>query len=181
MRWLHLNYEPHTPRWAIATAHVIPLLAVPSGLWRIALGVGIPVGFTGELAELYAAPGWITPYVIGLTILSEAAALTSFALVQRWGVVVPARVPFVGGRQLPTWLVAAVATVGVVGIGVMTATTVAFWNGPENMGDPDSPQGVAGVIMTATYVPLVAWAPLLGLLTGAYVWRRARYCTSRQI
>ena len=81
---------PGVARWAVWAAHVIPLLAVPSGLWRIALGIGVPMGFSGDLARVYAAPGWITPYVIALTVLSEAVALLSFALITRWGETVPA-------------------------------------------------------------------------------------------
>ena len=60
------------PHWVNVVAHVVPLTTLPSGLYRLALGLGVPVGFSGELAEVYRAPGWvITPYVIGLSLLSE--------------------------------------------------------------------------------------------------------------
>lgn len=77
------------PGWVDRAAHVVPWTTVPSGLWRIALGFGVPVGFTGELAELYRAPGWITPYVIVLTLVIEALALLTLGLVKPWGEVLP--------------------------------------------------------------------------------------------
>lgn len=158
-------------RWA---ANAIPIIVIPSGLWRIALGVGIPVGFSGELGELYRAPGWITPYVFGLTLATEAAALLCLGLVRRWGEVVPDWVPRIGGRKIPVRPVVAAATLGVIALTMITIPTVALWNGPENMGDPDSPQGLAGLIMTACYAPQIAWAPLLAVLTVAYYRRRTR-------
>jgi hypothetical protein len=160
------------PRWARWAALTVPLLGVPSGLWRIALGVGIPVGFTGELAELYRAPGWITPYVLALTLAIEAAALTALALVRPWGEVLPRWVPLVGGRRVPTPVGVGIAVAGVVCLTAIAVPTVALWNGPENMGDPDAPQGVAGLVMTACYAPLLAWPPLLAALTVHYYRRR---------
>ena len=84
------------PRWADRVALAVPLLLLPSGLWRIALGVGIPMGFSGELAGIFSAPGWITPYVFALSILTEAFALLTLGLVRPWGEVVPRWVPWVG-------------------------------------------------------------------------------------
>jgi len=162
---------PGAPRWAVVCAHLVPLLVVPSGIWRLVLGAGVPVGFTGELAELYVAPGWITPYVVLLTLASELAAMTSFALVARWGEVVPSWVPMWRGRTLPRAVVAGVAAAGTVGLTLVAVPTVALWNGPDNMGDPDAPQGLAGLVMTACYAPMLAWPPLLAALTVAY-WRR---------
>ncbi|MEV0806571.1 hypothetical protein [Micromonospora sp. NPDC050200] len=161
------------PRWAVWAARAVPLLALPSGLWRIALGVGIPVGFTGELARLYHAPGWITPYVFALTLAVEAVALLTLGLVRPWGEVVPRWVPRSDGRPVPTAFAVTVALLGVVALTLIAIPTVALWNGPENMGDPEAPQGVAGWVMTACYAPQLAWPPLLAAVTVAY-WRRRR-------
>lgn len=160
-------------RWEYRIAHLIPWLLVPSGLWRIALGIGIPVGFTGELAKLYAAPGWITPYVFALTLVTELAALSAFAFVQRWGVVIPSGLPF-GGKRWPVWLVIVAGVIEVVIVASMTWTMASTWDGPENMGDPDAPQGAARVVMTITYLPAIAWAPLLAILVVSYALRRSR-------
>ncbi|WP_185734798.1 hypothetical protein [Micromonospora globispora] len=161
------------PRWARWAAHAVPLLVLPSGLWRIALGVGIPIGFTGELGRLYHAPGWITPYVFALTLAAEAVALLTLGLVRPWGEVVPGWVPRLGGRRIPTALPVTVAAIGALALTLIAIPTVALWNGPENMGDPDAPQGLAGWIMTACYAPQLAWPPLLAAVTVAY-WRRRR-------
>ncbi|MFC0005719.1 hypothetical protein [Micromonospora siamensis] len=161
------------PRWAEWAARAVPWLVLPSGLWRIALGLGVPMGFTGELARLYHAPGWITPYVIALTALAEAAALLTLGLVRPWGEVLPRWVPRWGGRRVPVGLAVTVAALGVLALTVLAVPTVAVWNGPENMGDPDAPQGVAGALMTACYAPQLAWPPLLAAVTYAY-WRRRR-------
>lgn len=160
-------------RWETAIAHLIPWLLVPSGLWRIALGLGVPVGFTGELAELYAAPGWITSYVFALTLLTELAGLTAFAFVQRWGVVVPTGLPG-ASRPWPPWLVFGAGLLEVVIVASATLPMAINWDGPENMGDPDAPQGAARVIMTIAYLPALAWAPLLAVLIGAAALRRLR-------
>jgi hypothetical protein len=34
---------PNVPRWAVLAAHAVPLITLPSGLWRIALVAGAPV------------------------------------------------------------------------------------------------------------------------------------------
>jgi hypothetical protein len=48
------------------------------------------------------------------------------------------------------------------------------WNGPENMGHPDAPDGAAYWVMTACYAPLLLWGPLLAVVTAAYYRRRRR-------
>ena len=85
---------------------------LPSGLWRVALGVGVPVGFSGELAEIYGAPGWITPYVIILSLLAEGCALLTLGLVRPWGERVPAWIPRFGGLRIPTMVVVVPAAAG---------------------------------------------------------------------
>ncbi|MFD3873080.1 hypothetical protein [Streptomyces sp. NPDC058623] len=37
------NALPDVPRWAVLTAYAVPLVTLPSGLWRIALVAGLPV------------------------------------------------------------------------------------------------------------------------------------------
>lgn len=169
---------PGTPRWANVAAHLVPLTALPSGLWRLALGVGVPVGFSGELADLYGAPGWITPYVIVLSLLAEALALLTLGLVQPWGEQVPNWVPRLGGRSIPTMAAVVPAAVGALLITTINWTSAAMWFGPENNGDPDAPHGVAGFVMTACYAPLLAWGPLLGAVTFAYYRRRRSHLTT---
>jgi hypothetical protein len=160
------------PRWVNVVAHVVPLTTLPSGLYRLAIGLGVPVGFSGELAEVYRAPGWfITPYVVGLSLLSEGLALLTLGLVKPWGEVVPRWVPGLGGRAIPTAVAAATAGLGAVAVTWIMFTSVLRW-GIFAGSDPDVPHGIARLVMDASYAPLLAWGPLLAIVTVAYVVRR---------
>jgi hypothetical protein len=162
------------PRWIDRIAHVVPLLGVPSALWRFAMGFGIPVGFHGSMARLYEGPGWVTVYVTVLNALMEGAAFLTIGLVRPWGEVMPGWVPYIGGRRIPTWAAVVPAAIGVVVLLFLT-TQIAFnWGDPEP-NDPDAgnyPSGVAGVVMYVCYAPLIAWGPLLAVVTVAYCLRR---------
>ncbi|MFD3546307.1 hypothetical protein ACFWUW_11960 [Streptomyces sp. NPDC058655] len=70
------------PVWARRTAHAIALCAVPSGLWRIAMASGVPVGYSEQvLRDVFDIPGWGVAYVVGLSVLAELAALFPLLLV----------------------------------------------------------------------------------------------------
>ena len=162
------------PRWIQWAAYLVPLTTLPSGIWRIVLGVGIPVGFHGELAESLAGPGWITIYVIVLSVVTEAAAYLAVGLVRPWGEVFPSWVPRLRGRTVPVMGAVIPAVVGAVALFYFVVASAFAWNSPENMGDPDAPHGFAGLVMTAVYAPMLLWPPLLLLVTVAYYRRRRR-------
>jgi hypothetical protein len=163
------------PRWVNRIAHLVPLTTLPSGLWRLALGFGAPMGFTGRVADEYGGPGWITPYVIVLSLLSEGLALLTLGLVQPWGEVVPRWIPFLGGRRIPALAAVVPAALGAAALIWLSVVVVHGWGGSAN--DPDEPfypQGGWAVLMTACYAPLLAWGPLLAVVTVAYYLRRTR-------
>jgi hypothetical protein len=163
------------PRWVNRIAHLVPLTTLPSGLWRLALGFGVPVGFTGPMADEYGAPGWITPYVIVLSLLAEGLALLTLGLVQPWGEVVPRWIPFLGGRRIPTLAAVVPAALGATALIWLGAVIATGWSGSAT--DPDAPyypHGFAAFVMTACYAPMLAWGPLLGVVTVAYFLRRTR-------
>ncbi|MEV4254031.1 hypothetical protein AB0J52_12810 [Spirillospora sp. NPDC049652] len=162
------------PRWIEWTARAASLTTLPSGLWRIALGVGVPVGFSGELADMYR-PGWtMTPYVIVLSLAAEGLAMLTMGLVRPWGETVPSWVPFLGGRSIPPLAAVVPASLGALAVTAITLVGAVTWADPAAMGDPDAPHGVAGAVMTACYAPLLAWGPLLAIVTTAYYLRRTR-------
>jgi hypothetical protein len=162
------------PRWVNVVAHAVPLTVLPSGLWRLALGFGVPMGFTGELAEVYRAPGWfLTPYVVGLSLLSEGLALLTLGLVKPWGEVVPRWIPVLGGRAIPTLAAAVTAGLGAVAVTSIMLTSVVRW-GIFSNSDPDLPRGFARQVMIVSYAPLLAWGPLLAVVTVSYAVRRRR-------
>ena len=80
-----------------------------------------------------------------------------------------------GGRRIPTMAVVLPASIGAALISVINWTSAFMWFGPENNGDPDAPHGFAGFVMAACYAPLLAWGPLLGIVTVAYYVRRRRH------
>ncbi|MET9681828.1 hypothetical protein [Streptomyces coeruleorubidus] len=74
------------PVWAGLAAHAIAWCAVPSGLWRIAMASGVYVGYSDQvLRDVFDIPGWCIAYVVGLSVLTELAALFPLLLVSdRW-------------------------------------------------------------------------------------------------
>ncbi len=159
------------PRWATRLAHVIPLLVLPSGLWRWAVAFGFPMGMLNSAGHLDVLRGWPAVYVAVISLVSEAVALTAFGLVQPLGEEVPRWSPFFGGRAVRPKTVIVAATVGSVAL--MLIWTVGFW-GVWTSGQPGpmaSPFWAA--VFTLCYAPLNLWGPALLLLTLAYRRRAA--------
>lgn len=155
------------PRWAVRTAHLIPLLTLPSGLWRIALVAGVPLGTVGVDEPIR---GWLAVYIVSLSVLSEALALLSLGLVRPWGETFPRWLPLVGGRRVPPPFAVTAATAGAVAL-------ILIWGyAAVNLVLRDltgfTPGGFA--LMVACYAPLLLWGPLLLALTAAYHRRRCR-------
>lgn len=160
---------PGTPPWAVVAAKAAFLSVLPSSLWRIAVGVGVPLGWTEDQLQSQDMPGTGTWYVIGLSVVSVGAAALTLGLVQTWGERLPAAVPLVGGRRLP---VLAVTGLGVVGGVVVTALCVlSALNWHSVSGFAGRTWSPGGLFMIACYLPALLWGPLLLAVTWAY-WRR---------
>lgn len=165
---------PKVPRWVSLAAHAVPLCLLPSGLWRIALVV--------EWTDWYGTHEWLPwerPYVLSLTVISECLALLTLGLVHPWGEVVPRWVPFLGGRNIPIRAAVIPASAGAVIITAFCtyATLNYFIHFVEPLNDtgealPTSGPGMWALVIC--YVPMVAWGPLLGVVTVAYYRRRTR-------
>ncbi|MCT4354765.1 hypothetical protein M5362_16675 [Streptomyces sp. Je 1-79] len=160
---------PGVPRWAALAAHAVPLIVLPSGVWRIALTLGLPVARVDD-------PGLAqNAYQIVLTVVAELLAFLTLGLVRSWGEVFPRRLPFVGGRPVPVRGATAAALGGASGLFALTGwyTYVAFAGiGADSPGAHiDGP--VQEALLHACYLPLAAWAPLLVAVTVAYARRRA--------
>ncbi|MFE5809913.1 hypothetical protein [Streptomyces sp. NPDC056491] len=156
-------------RWA---AHAAALTLAPSGLWRVAIAVGIPVGWgagSGLEAELF--PGRWSFYLVALSLFAEGLGLLSLGLVQRWGEVVPRWIPWLGGRRIPTLVAVVPAALGAVAVTLVTVLAAFHWS--TSMAAPGAPTGAGWWLMTFCYAPLVLWGPLLAVVTVAY-WRRRR-------
>ncbi|MEU8773457.1 hypothetical protein [Streptomyces sp. NPDC048606] len=163
--------EP-VPRWAVRVAHAIPLCVLPSGLWRVALVLGL-AGYDAD----YRWAVWERPYVIGLSVVSEGLALLALGLVRPWGEVVPGWVPELRGRRIPIPAVVVPAALGAALIMTLCAYGVlnqifGFVEPLNDNGDGFPTSGPAAWALWTTYAPLLAWGPLLAILTVAYHRRR---------
>ncbi|MEU8302650.1 hypothetical protein AB0C84_03740 [Actinomadura sp. NPDC048955] len=158
------------PRWAVWCAWTTVLCTVPSGVWRMALGFGADVGFTGKLGEMYTGVD-IMVYVLTLTVVSQAAAFLTLGLIRPWGQTVPRRIPFLGGRRIPPLAGIIPAALGGAAVTVLCLALVLPSGGP--LANPEFPQGTAGLIMDVCYAPLLLWGPLVLVLTAHYARRRS--------
>lgn len=164
---------PGTPRWAVIAAHTAMWSVVPSAIWRTAVGVGIPLGWTQEHLDRERIPGFGTVYVITLSVLSIAAASLTIGLIRPWGERFPRGIPVVGGRRLPIAPVVTVAVIGAVVVAVLVVQSIAHWLSVS--GFADRPVSFWSVLMLLCYLPAIAWSPLLAAVTVAYLRRRTAY------
>lgn len=154
-------------------ASAAALTLVPSGLWRIAVAFGVPSGFAeGHPLHADNLPGPLSLYLIGLSVVAELLGLLTLGLVQRWGEVLPDRVPLLGGRRIPVPAAVVPAALGAAAVTLITFWGAWTWNSPDTMGSPDAPSGIAYWVMTSCYAPLLLWGPLLAIVTTAYYRRR---------
>ncbi|MFI8365195.1 hypothetical protein ACIGD1_34210 [Streptomyces sp. NPDC085612] len=153
-------------------AHAIPLCVLPSGLWRVALVLGL-AGYDAD----YQWAAWERPYVLGLSVVSEGLALLALGLVRPWGEVVPRWVPGLRGRRIPIAAVVTPAALGAALIMMFCAYGVlnqifGFVEPLNETGQGFPTSGPAAWALWTTYAPLLAWGPLLAVLTVAYHRRR---------
>jgi hypothetical protein len=160
------------PRWAVIAAHATLLVTLPSGIWRIFAGFGFNLGFSDEFWGPNM-PGWGTVYVIALSVVAEALAFLTLGLVRPWDELVPTWIPWLGGRPVRPWAVIVPATLGGLAlIALWTPMIVVPFFG-DGSPSPDEADGWWAVLMAVCYVPLIAWGPLLLVVTYAY-WQRRR-------
>lgn len=160
------------PPWARCLAHIIPLLVLPSGVWRWAVAFGFPMGMLNSSGDVDLIRGWPAVYVAVISLLSEAVALTAFGLVRPLGEEVPQWLPFFGGRAVRPKSVIVAATVGSVAL--MLIWTAGFWSVWTSGGQPGPMASPFwAVVFTICYAPLNLWGPALLTLTLAYRRRAA--------
>ncbi|MFF5935132.1 hypothetical protein [Streptomyces sp. NPDC012508] len=161
---------PGVPRWADLAAHAVPLIVLPSGIWRIALTLGLPVARVDD-------PGLAqNTFQIVLTVVAELLAFLTLGLVRSWGEVFPRRLPFLGGRPVPARGASAAALGGAFGLfaltGWFTYVAVAGIGAADAVGT-HTEGAVQQALFLVCYLPLAAWAPLLAAVAIAYRRRRA--------
>lgn len=161
--------EHPVPRWAYWLAHAIPLMTLPSGLWRLGLVGGSSMGLAvqGTSGQLIGSGEAV--YIVFLTVFIEALALTAFGMVKPWGEITPRWIPFVGSRPIAPYAAIIPATLG--SLGLIATWTYGFRNIFTDDFLPFSSTAWK-TLMIACYAPLYLWGPSLLVLTWAYYRRR---------
>ncbi|MFC5747800.1 hypothetical protein [Actinomadura rugatobispora] len=178
-----LVVAPSPPKRIVWAAYAVPLCVLPSALWRLALVAGLfdedevhPIG--GSLAEQI--------YVPSLSVVSMVLALLTLGLVQPWGEALPRWIPLLGGRRVPPMAAVVPAVAGSICIfglyAYLLLNNIFDWvdQGPVVIGGEQPippPSGLAGQLEVICYAPLLAWAPLLMVVTVDY--HRRRSCDRR--
>jgi hypothetical protein len=164
------------PRWARWAAHAVPLIVLPSSLWRLAMAAGLPVGYSEEvLLTDYDIPGIGYLILPMITVAGEAAALLTLGLVSHWGLVAPRWIPVIGGRPVHPMAAVVPAAVGAVVLTLVTFSQLMLWNTV----DEGTPTGAHRAVMGWCYAPLLLWGPLLAVVTVNYHLRRRRESEAR--
>ncbi|MGJ9421650.1 hypothetical protein [Aeromicrobium sp. CF3.5] len=147
-------------------AHAAALTPLPSALWRLSLVLGFSGGYTEQgLVNLNVSGlGWIS--LVVLSVLTEVLALLTLGLVQPCGDAFPRWVPYLGGRSIARKPVVVVASASALVLTVLWAQMLFWWHIPH----PDMTSTGANLV-GFLYLPLVAWGPLLALVTVSYARR----------
>ncbi|TXS41974.1 hypothetical protein [Streptomyces sp. OR43] len=154
------------PRWAVRCAHLAALVVLPTGLWRIALVLGFPAGYTAEGFEAFATPG-AKAWMLFLSVVTELLALLTVGLVRPWGEVLPRWIPRVGGRTVHPLAATVPALTGAVCLTALWAPMAWWWTFPH-ADMTHTGHTVVGLL----YQPLILWGPLLGAVAVSYYRRR---------
>jgi hypothetical protein len=167
------------PRWAILAAYAAALTTLPSTVWRI---VGFV--FDAPLVERTTVPRPVHGpvlfdgvwYILTLSVVSEVLAFLALGLVCEWGEVWPRWIPGLGGRRIPVPAVVVPAGIGAVALLIFPYALAMIASGRMIDGTPAAPitQGWQTTVFWIAYLPLVAWGPLLAILTVHYHRRRSR-------
>jgi hypothetical protein len=160
-----IDHTLAVPNWANRAAHLIPLVTLPSGLWRIALVVGLPIMDYGYHMH---TPERI--YILSLSVVQESAAMLCLGLVRPWGEVVPGWIPLLGGKRVRPMAAVVPALTGAAILCVLW--TFLFARVPF-VGFYDNFDGTfETLLVTACYLPLLLWGPLLAAVALDYHRRR---------
>lgn len=166
--------ERPVSRWAMRLAYALPLLLLPSCLWRLPFALHFEMG---QVQDLGMPPYWVSiPYVLGLSVLSETIAVLTIGLVRGWGEVAPTWIPVIGGRRIRPLAAVVPAVLG----GLIL--TLLFADVPIGDGRRLIPYGIVDTVgytndawqalATVCIAPLTAWGPVTIALGIAYYRRR---------
>ncbi|MFD9405789.1 hypothetical protein ACFWBN_02030 [Streptomyces sp. NPDC059989] len=162
--------ERPVPRWAIRLAKALPFVVLPHCLWRLPFAFDFSMGLVDPSAPPF--PWWGAPYVIGLSVLTEALALLCTGLVSGWGEKVPDRVPVIGGRRVAPLAAIIPATLGGLGLIALWNTMPLAWFGVEGFHEVPFSNTWWMLLARVCISPVMLWGPIVLALTYAYYRRR---------
>jgi hypothetical protein len=159
-------------------AHTAAWVVLPSCLWRLAFGLfDLPIAEHPTAAGPMngGVPAWFPQwaYMILLSVVSEGLAFLTVGLVSTWGERVPRWVPRIGGREIPTLAAVVPAALGAAAVTWICAFGVFFSHPTDEFRQTFAHQWQLNLLI-ASYAPLLAWGPLLAVVTVAYYRRRTR-------
>ncbi|MFJ9461432.1 hypothetical protein ACIRST_40975 [Kitasatospora sp. NPDC101447] len=162
--------ERPVPRWALRLARALPFVVLPHCLWRLPFAVDFRMGTIDPAAPAFT--WWATPYVIGLSVLTEALALLTLGLVSGWGEVFPSWVPFLRGRRVPRLAAVAPAVLGGLALVALFDPMPLAWLGVLGFEEVAYSNGWWQALARVCTSPSMLWGPIVLALACAYHHRR---------
>ncbi|MFD8787629.1 hypothetical protein [Kitasatospora sp. NPDC059599] len=160
--------ERPVPRWALRLAKALPFIVLPHCLWRLPFAFDVRMGLVDPNAGPYV--WWDTPYVIGLSVVTEALTILTLGLVSGWGEVFPRWVPFLRGRRVPPLAALVPAVLGGLTLVALFDGIPLAWLGVfQEVGYRNGWWMVLGRVCTST---AMFWGPATLALAWAYHRRR---------
>lgn len=150
------------PRWAVRAAHLTALVVLPSGLWRIALVLGHPAGYTEAGFEPFATAD-AKVWMLALSVAGELVALLTIGLVRPWGETVPHWIPWIGGRRVRPMAAVVPAALGAAALTLIWGTVPLWWTYPH-----EEMTATGNLVVGILYQPLFLWGPLMAAVTFSY-------------
>ncbi|MGW0908684.1 hypothetical protein [Streptomyces sp. NPDC002853] len=172
----HSDTERPVPRWVTRLAYSLPLLLLPSCLWRLPFAFHFEMG---QIQEHGMPPYWASiPYVLALSVFTEVTAVLSIGLVRRWGEVAPAWLPVIGGKVIRPMAAVVPAILG--GLILTLLFTDIPIGGGRRLGlygiidTVDYTNGAWQTLATVCVAPTALWGPIIITLAVAYCRRRTK-------
>ncbi|MGW3182163.1 hypothetical protein ACWDD9_23085 [Kitasatospora sp. NPDC001119] len=160
--------ERPVPRWALRLAKALPFIVLPHCLWRLPFAFDFRMGTVDPQAPAYV--WWAAPYVIGLSVLTEALTLLTLGLVSGWGEVFPRWVPVLRGRRVPPLAAVVPAVLGGLVLAALFDGMPLGWLGVfEEVGYSNGWWLLLGRVCTST---AMFWGPITLALAWDYHRRR---------
>ncbi|WP_143690446.1 hypothetical protein [Williamsia sterculiae] len=155
------------PRWLLPVAWATFWVTVPSAVWRVLMITGCLPG-TESLRDYELGDEHLVnyAYVFGLSVVQLGTSYLTVGLASPWG-------RRWRGHDIPVVPVIVVATLG--GLAVTYLFTISMTSQVLTGSRPDQGHvsGLALWVMSACYLPIVAWGPLELIATYGY-WLRRR-------